>query len=479
MGKSSASIQSKGVCESFLILLGRVSCNARQRATGSRRQRLQARRTAQVESPPTLRFAALFAVALFALAPSADGAQPDDLALDSTRRPDPSSRTNPDPPARWHLPRKRAHDPLAHDDPPPNEPDWNPLAAPSRRLKSALRERGVVLDLDSAVYDQWASETVSGDENLDTFTWLATGDWRSDRHTGLGTSYIGWTLLGSPGLGYDTEDETLSGNVGSISGLNGNVVPDPAALDELFWKQVSPEEKWVLLAGRVDQSFYFDTNRIANNTYRQFFAFALENNLSIPWSTYGGLGLLLRFDARPDLYLMASASSTDTDEPWAPWKSLDENAWNQLLEVGVTLHIPRLGKGHYRLTPWHNRVSSEDGFGIAFNLDQELGLERLVGFFRYGIGDEDVTPVKRFLSGGFSLARPFGRKDDKVALGVAWSDPSPGDGERDETLVEVYYRLSLSPSLALTPDVQIVIDPADNDEEDMVVVLGVRLQLRL
>lgn len=49
---------------------------------------------------------------------------------------------------------------------------------------------------------------------------------------------------------------------------------------------------------------------------------------------------------------------------------------------------------------------------------------------------------------------------------------------RDETLVEAYYRIGLSPSLALTPDVQVVVDPAANDEDDTVVVLGVRLQMR-
>lgn len=412
------------------------------------------------------------------LPPVAFGVEPDDSRVDPGARATPP-KPDADPPPRWTLPRKRQDDDLDRVGQPPDGPDWNPLSGPARRLKRTLLQHGIDFDLDAALYDADASDTISGHENLATFAWQFVGDWELLHDARLGTGYLGWTLLGSPGLGYDTDDETLSGNVGSISGLNANVSPDPAALAELFWKQISPDQTWTLLVGRVDPSSYFDTNRAANDAYHQFFAAALENNPSIPFAAYGGLGLLLRRAMGPDGYLMAAAGNLDSDEPWASWKSLDDNAWAQHLEAGYARHIPGLGLGQYRLIPWHHHVSGEDGFGIAFNLDQELGLERLVGFLRAGIGDDDVTPVERFLSGGVSLEEPFGRDGDEVALGIAWSDPSPGDGRRGETLIEAYYRLSLSPSLALTPDVQIVIHPAARDDSDTVVVLGVRLELQL
>lgn len=233
-----------------------------------------------------------------------------------------------------------------------------------------------------------------------------------------------------------------------------------------------------MLAGHIDQSFYFDTNPVANNSYRQFFAFALENNLSIPFPLYGGIGALVRFEPRKDLYLMAAAGTARNDEPWAFWRSADDGDWFQLVEIGLTLNLPHLGKGHYRITPWHNHLSGSDGWGLGLNFDQELGLDRLVAFFRFGIGDDDVTLVERFVSGGLAFERPFDRKGDRVSVGVAWSDPSPGVGVRNETLLELYYRLTLSPSIALTPDLQIVIDPANNSRNDTIVVGGVRLVIR-
>jgi len=46
---------------------------------------------------------------------------------------------------------------------------------------------------------------------------------------------------------------------------------------------------------------------------------------------------------------------------------------------------------------------------LALSFDQELGKDGLIGFFRFGIGDQDVTPTKTFVSGGLALDGPFGR----------------------------------------------------------------------
>ena len=78
--------------------------------------------------------------------------------------------------------------------------------------------------------------------------------------------------------------------------------------------------------------------------------------------------------------------------------------------------IPLLGKGTYRLTPWHNHLFGADGFGVALNIDQELGRKDVVAFFRFGYGDEDVTPVKTFVAGGIAFEAPFGREHDDVVV---------------------------------------------------------------
>jgi carbohydrate-selective porin OprB len=304
------------------------------------------------------------------------------------------------------------------------------------------------------------------------------GVWQFLRNDEFGTTYLQWALLGSTGLNYNTGNRSMSGNVGSISDLNANVFPDHAALDELFLKHVSPGGKLVAVAGRVDASFYFDTNRVANDDFRQFFAFALSNNLSIPFPTYGNVGALVRYEPSKALYVMAGATTAVNDEPWAFWRSADDGDWMELVEIGLTRDIPYLGNGQYRITPWHNHRSGADGWGFGFNFDQEIGFDRLIAFFRFGTGDDDVTDVERFISGGITLERPFGREGDLLSLGIAWSDPSPGAGNRSETLLEFYYRLEISPSITITPDLQIALDPANNPKNDAIVIGGVRLEMR-
>ncbi len=84
-----------------------------------------------------------------------------------------------------------------------------------------------------------------------------------------------------------------------------------------------------------------------------------------------------------DVYLMFGVGDSSMDSAEAPWETLDNDSWYQLLELGVTHSFPKLGKGTYRLTPWHNHLFGADGFGVAFNFDQELGRKDLVAFFRF------------------------------------------------------------------------------------------------
>ena len=187
---------------------------------------------------------------------------------------------------------------------------------------------------------------------------------------------------------------------------------------------------------------------------------------------------MVRGNLPKQAYVMFGVGDSSMDTAVLPWKTLDNHSWYQLLELGVSPDIPGLGKGNYRLTPWHNHLFGADGWGVALNFDQELGRKDLIAFFRFGWGDEDVTPVETFVSGGVGFEAPFGRKDDLAAIGVAWSNPSPGDGGRDETLVEILYRVEVAKAISITPDLQLVFDPADEPDHDFVIVPGIRLLLK-
>jgi porin len=365
---------------------------------------------------------------------------------------------------------------------PPSEeppPDWNPLSSPASSLKTWLAGHGVSYQLDLGFTYQYASEVQDGKDHFATFPWRLLGDWVAIDSERFGQTYLEWNLLGAVGLNYDLHEEGLAYNVGSISYPNTNAYEDPFAINELFLAQVSPSERFELLVGKIDMYYLFDLNRVANDGFSSFLSFALESNRSIPFPEYGGLGVVAYADVTGDVSVMFGAGDSSSVEPLAFWRTVTDGSWWQLLEIEWRAGIKGLGKGTYRVTPWHSQLHGEDGWGVGLNIDQELGLPWLIAFLRAGVGDGDVTPVERFVSGGLVILEPLGRSRDMIGVGAAWSKPSPDFGVRNETLLEFFYRIALTPSIHVTPDLQIIFSPAANPDPDVVVVPGIRLVFQL
>jgi porin len=57
-------------------------------------------------------------------------------------------------------------------------------------------------------------------------------------------------------------------------------------------------------------------------------------------------------------------------------------------------------------------------------------------------------------------------------MGVTWSRPVDGDLD-DQGTLDVFYRINITPQIAVTPTLQLIIDPVRNDE-DQAYVWGIR-----
>ncbi len=95
-------------------------------------------------------------------------------------------------------------------------------------------------------------------------------------------------------------------------------------------------------------------------------------------------------------------------------------------------------------------------------------------FLQVGWSDGDASPMEASVSTG--IARYFSKHRDLIGLGVSWGQPSD-NSLHDQYTAELFYRLYLTQSLAITPDVQLTIDPALNPDEDVVGVFGLRVRL--
>ena len=78
--------------------------------------------------------------------------------------------------------------------------------------------------------------------------------------------------------------------------------------------------------------------------------------------------------------------------------------------------------------------------------------------------------------------RPPSAPGDLFGVGFSWAHPSnlaasvvPGlDALRDQYTWEVFYRFTLTPNLALTPDLQLVRNPSLTPESERLWVFGFR-----
>ena len=74
------------------------------------------------------------------------------------------------------------------------------------------------------------------------------------------------------------------------------------------------------------------------------------------------------------------------------------------------------------------------------------------------------------------------KKGDVLGVGFNWSRPAEDDfgpGLDDQYTAEIYYRLQVLKVLTVTPDVQLIIDPAFNPQESSIWVFGLRARLAL
>ena len=58
-------------------------------------------------------------------------------------------------------------------------------------------------------------------------------------------------------------------------------------------------------------------------------------------------------------------------------------------------------------------------------------------------------------------------------MGLGWAEPADRS-LRDEYVVEAGYKMALTPQLSVMPDIQVVIDPAENPTEDSLWLFSLR-----
>jgi hypothetical protein len=74
------------------------------------------------------------------------------------------------------------------------------------------------------------------------------------------------------------------------------------------------------------------------------------------------------------------------------------------------------------------------------------------------------------------LIRKSKYRSDLLGIGINWGSP-PDDALPEQTTIEEFWNIQIAQNIAVTPDVQLFLDPPLNQEDSSVWVFGLRARL--
>lgn len=298
--------------------------------------------------------------------------------------------------------------------------------------------------------------------------------------------WSGAALIAMPEGGSGQGVDPFLGDILGTNGAGGE--PDWIYLPRLYLQQSMLEDKILLAGGRIDMTDFFDTNAVANCPYSQFLSNSLVNNPTIPFPE-AGWAAVAKITPTDWVYAQAGVSDAQAVATQTGFKTAFHGADDSFsaFELGLTPKIAER-QGNYRFLFWYDsqpleRIGAEsfkrDDSGFAMSFDQEI-TDRITLFARYGFAHQDVRPISNFWSVGGQLAKPLPGRDCDV-WGVAVGQAIMGQPARrednlgsSETLLETYYAIKITDYFTISPDLQVILNPAASNANDVAVVLGLR-----
>lgn len=298
-------------------------------------------------------------------------------------------------------------------------------------------------------------------------------------------------------------------SVGSLFGINDDAGGDSLiAVTELWYEQAFVDDRVRVRLGKIDMTAgfeigphpaAFDGNTYANDETSQFLNGALVNNRAIPFPD-NGLGVMVCLRPEQWWYIAGGMADADANAMKTGFSTAFKGDVLGLVETGVIpeMHVSSVPlKGAYRIGCWYDsrskkRFNGDDAkpgdAGMYLSFDQEVFKEALGSddgqglglFIRYGFANGNINEIKHFWSAGTRYKGLLpGRDEDVLGFGAANGrlSGSAGFTALNETAMEWYYSVQITPWCVISPSVQYTLNPGGNDEKDNAVIAGTRLQI--
>lgn len=403
---------------------------------------------------------------------------------------------------------------------------WQKMTGNWGGIRSTGADHGITFDLNVTQIIQGNAH--GGADTTNAFRYSGTADLELVFDTGKMGLWPGGsiTLHGEPKWGNGINEK-----VGSLIPVNLDAAKPgddecQFTLSEYFLTQVLFEGKLILLAGKLDGSRAFETNRFANDERTQFLNTALRNNVMIPaFLPYSVMGVGAVVNPTPWLSILTAVTDsegridttgfettfhgpthTTVIHEWAfkvkpfdlPGTQRLGFAWSSKEVNHLQPRTPFKQTGPLLmkyapfvldlLAPMLPFEKSPDNVMLYYNFDQYVYTEaddpsQGIGVFgRFGWAREEINPVSTFWSLGVGGKGVIPTRDNDTC-GIGWyyvdlSDDMPAMFHSEQGF-ECYYNIEVTPWLHISPDLQVIVNPGGTDANDVSLVYGMRMHMNL
>ena len=349
--------------------------------------------------------------------------------------------------------------------------------------KAALKERsGFSFGINAQMAYLGASESLGTEDDAAGGIYRLQGEWvlfdRGGNHPGS----IVFRVENRSKIGSGIPPASLRGEIGAAATDPGFAYSDNFGTDfsVLAWQQFFANKRAAFAVGLLDFSAYVDAFYYQTIS-RGFLNRSFILGPTLATTGVGALGGVAKGFVTDNFWIgggFYDANAKSGDPSFDTW---DSGELLKHVEVGWTPDIARRGTDRVQLTYWHKdrlvAKGTPSGSGWLLSWSRKLD-RRWVPFVRAGWSDGGGGALaKRSLSAGFSYRMAF---QDWLTIGAGVNKPSDkthGVNLGNETVLEASYHWQITANTSLLPDLQLIVDPANNPAEDTVWTAGLRLRV--
>jgi porin len=341
-------------------------------------------------------------------------------------------------------------------------------------------EHGVSLGLQFYALYQDASSSLAGRDS-DAFgnIFRFFGNWTVFKHDNGDLGRIEWRVESRSNFG----SFQAPGSLGSATGIT-TVVPGFAYSDNfdldipiVNWTQGFANGRAGYAVGRLAFDVYLDAFPFQTFS-RGFLNRSFILNPTLPTTGVGAIGGVVKGFVSDNIWLGAQMHDANAASGNFDWNSVQEGEWLKAVEVGYAPSFGERNTRRVQFTYWEKDARTlagvSKGSGWAVSAAYELN-DKLFPFVRFGHSDGGGgVAAESSISAGLEITHRF---DEVWTVGAGWAKPSSktfGPGLSNETVLETSYKFQLSQNVSVTPDLQVIFNPANDPSESSVWVVGLR-----